>query len=111
MDMTQYAGSESNFLKASDIQGSTPTVTIERVEEVSFEKDGKTDIKPAIHFVGKEKGVVLNKTNTRSLIEAFGALSDDWLNKQAMLSVVTTEMGPGIRVTPLQGEADAQPSW
>ena len=107
MDMTNYAGAESNYLKASDIKGATPTVNIVRSEIINFTKDGKPDEqKPAIFFAGKEKGVVLNKTNTRGLIAAFGSDSEAWVNKDVMLSVVQTEMGDGIRVTPLQAQED-----
>lgn len=112
MDMKDYAGAESNYLKASDIKGHTPTVLIEKVEIVKFEDKEKAETKPAIFFAGKEKGVVLNKTNVRSIIEAYGTESDHWLGKNIMLSVVATEMGDGIRVTPLQNNpAQEAPSW
>ena len=105
--MTDYAGAESNYLKASDIKGKTPTVNIVKSEIVKFTKEGQPDEqKPAIFFAGKEKGVVLNKTNTRGLIAAFGSDSDKWVNKDVMLSVVQTEMGDGIRVTPLESQEE-----
>lgn len=101
MDMNKYAGGESNYLKAADIKGKTPTVVISKVELVEFENNGKKDVKPVIFFEAREKGVVLNKTNTKSLIESFGGASEGWIGKSTMLSVVNTEMGDGIRVTPL----------
>jgi len=106
MDMQMYAGGESNYLKASDIKGRTPTVTIGKVELVEFDNNGVKDRKPAIFFNGKDKGVVLNKTNTKGLIEGFGAESESWVGKDVMLSVVNTEMGDGIRVTALQPKTD-----
>ena len=86
MDMTKYAGSESKYLKAGDLKGKSPTVQIESVELVEFENDGKREVKPAIHFVGGSKAMVLNATNTSGLMEKFGSDSDGWIGKKVMLS-------------------------
>ena len=87
MDMTQYAGSESKYLKASDLNGGRPTVVIEKVNLVEFDDDekGKHD-KPTLKFEGKEKQLVLNASNTEELIHAFGADSDGWIGKKLGLS-------------------------
>jgi alanyl-tRNA synthetase len=55
----------STFLKAYDLQGKTPTVTIDRVEfqQVRSGRTGTTDTKPIVYFTGKGKGLLLNKTN------------------------------------------------
>ena len=82
MDMTKYAGSESKWLKASDLQGGRPTVTIKSVELIEFEDDGVKKEKPALTFEGKDKGLVLNATNTEELIHAFGPDSEDWKGKK-----------------------------
>lgn len=85
MDMTQYAGSESKYLKAADLKGKNPTLVIERVELVTFENDGETKTRPAIFFQGKEKGMTLNPTNTEVLVQKFGSQSDDWIGKTVLL--------------------------
>jgi hypothetical protein len=84
--MTQYAGKESNYLKAADLNGSTPTVTIAGVELVEFENDGKKEAKPALLLEGKTKKLVLNATNTENMIRKYGAQSGDWIGKSLMLS-------------------------
>ena len=86
MDMTQYAGKESNYLKASDLNGSTPTVKVAGVELVEFENDGRKQIKPALQLEGKTKKLVLNATNTENMIRKFGPESGGWVGKTIMLS-------------------------
>jgi hypothetical protein len=64
-----------NYLKASDLQGKAVRVTIEsnRIESMGDDK------KPVLHFVGKDKGLVLNRTNAARLVEATGSDEmDDW---------------------------------
>jgi hypothetical protein len=62
-------------LKAEDIKGYEPVVTIEKVTTQDFD-DGK---KPIIHFVGKEKTLVCNRTNWNSIVDITGREdSDDW---------------------------------
>ena len=67
----------SNYIKASDLNGQQPTVTIDRVE---FEPVGQQrEMKPILYFVGKEKGMVLNKTNSKKIAEIAGSPdTDDW---------------------------------
>ena len=49
----------SNYLKAADLRGGRVTVAI---DSVVIENIGDED-KPIVYFQGKEKGLVLNKTN------------------------------------------------
>ena len=66
----------SKFLKASDLQGRTVTVVIERVE---FEPVGQDrQMKPVVYFEGKDKGMVLNKTNAMTIAQMFGPETDNW---------------------------------
>lgn len=65
----------SDYLKAADLNGKAVRVTI---ESVSTEEVGN-DQKPVLHFVGKDKGLVLNKTNANRIVEATGTdETDDW---------------------------------
>lgn len=65
----------SNYLKASDLNGKAVRVTI---DSVTMEKLGD-DQKAILHFVGKDKGLVLNKTNTFRIVEAVGSdETNDW---------------------------------
>ena len=65
----------SNYLKAEDLQGRAVRVVI---DSVTTEKIGD-DHKPVLHFAGKDKGIVLNKTNANRIAEAVGSdETDDW---------------------------------
>lgn len=65
----------SNYLKAADLNGRAVKVTI---DSVTVEKIGD-DRKPVLHFVGKDKALVLNKTNSNRIEEATGTDEmDDW---------------------------------
>jgi hypothetical protein len=63
-----------SFLKAADLQGRRVNVGIDRVtlEEVGGEH------KPVIYFIGKERGLVLNKTNGNIIAEMYGTETDNW---------------------------------
>ncbi len=72
----------SKFLKAADLQGRRVVVTIAHVEIEKFD-DGD---RPCVFFVGKDKGVVLNKTNFNAIADITGeADSDDWAGKRITL--------------------------
>lgn len=67
----------SKYLKASDLQGRNVTVKMGRVEQ---EKIGD-DMKLILYFQGKEKGVVLNKTNANNVAAIYGGETEDWYGK------------------------------
>ena len=87
MDLTQYAGSESKYLKAADLNGKSVKVTIESVALVEFDNDGEKETKPCLSLKGKEKKVVCNATSVMTLGTAYGFESDIWAGKQIGLSV------------------------
>lgn len=65
----------SNYLKAGDLGGRAVRVVI---ESVTMEKVGE-DRKLVLHFAGKEKALILNKTNSNRITEAVGSdETDDW---------------------------------
>jgi hypothetical protein len=80
----------SNYLKASDLAGSQPVVTIDRV---AFEPVGqKREMKPILYFVGKDKGVVLNKTNSKNITNLVGSPeTDDWVGFKIKLYSANVE--------------------
>lgn len=82
----------SNYLKASDLGDAQPTVTIERIE---VEPIGRNkEIKPVLYFAGKEKGLVLNKTNAKKIAELTGSKdTDDWSGCQVRIYATETEFG------------------
>jgi len=87
MDMSQYAGSESKYLKAADLKGKRVKVEIEGVDLVEFddEEKGKTT-KPALSLVGKDKKLVLSPSFVEEVMRAFGSDSDKWVGKELILS-------------------------
>lgn len=103
MDMTKYAATESNDLKAADYAGKNFKVVIAKIEERHYEaRNGNPAAdKAVLHFEGKDKTLVLNKTNTKILINAYGPNSEGWIGKEIGLSTHETELGTGWVVTPL----------
>lgn len=67
----------SNYLKASDLKGRAIVVEIDRVD---FEPVGqKKEMKPIVYFAGKDKGLVLNKTNATKIVALTGYDdTDEW---------------------------------
>jgi hypothetical protein len=77
----------SQYLKASDLGGRDIRVTMGRVER---EKIG-TDNKLVLYFKGKEKGLVLNKTNAGTIGDAYGDDTEDWYDQPLILFSVKTD--------------------
>jgi hypothetical protein len=71
----------SDYLKASDLQGRAVTVTM---AHVSMEKVG-SDQKPILYFQGKDRGMVLNKTNASKISEIYGDDTESWTGGQIVL--------------------------
>jgi hypothetical protein len=80
----------SNYLKASDIRGVMPIVTI---DHVAFEPVGRQrEMKAVVYFKGKQKGIILNKTNATKITEIAGSQeTDDWDGTRIMLFATETE--------------------
>ncbi len=104
----------SNYLKASDIKGGEPVVTI---DHVAFEAVGRQrEMKAVLYFQGKEKGVVLNKTNATKITQLTGSPeTDDWIGMRIRLYVTETEFGGEtvecirIKAAPTTGRTNAAP--
>src|SRR6185369_9412615 len=77
----------SQYLKAADLGGREIRVTMGRVER---EKIG-TDLKLVLFFEGKEKGLVLNKTNANTIGDGYGDDTDDWYKQPIILFSVKTD--------------------
>jgi hypothetical protein len=85
----------SRFLHAHDLKGKTPTVTIDRVEfEQVRNRTGGTDTKPIVYFRGKDKGLLLNKTNARSITQlARTAVTEQWAGVAIAIYPTTDTFG------------------
>jgi arabinogalactan endo-1,4-beta-galactosidase len=88
----------SKYLKASDLGGREVKVIMANVER---EKLGD-DSKPVLYFKGKEKGVVLNKTNSNTIADAYGDDTDEWFDQEIILFSVMVDfngkVSPSIRM-------------
>jgi len=71
----------SKYIAAADLQGRQVDVEIERVEM----EDIGDDHKPVAYFVGKSKGLVLNKTNASVIADIYGDETDAWLGRVVTL--------------------------
>ncbi len=96
-------------LKAADLQGHEPTVTIESVEVKDFE-NGK---KLIIRFVGKKKALVANKTNAGRIAYMHGNDTDAWPGKKIQLYTDLVDFQgkavEAIRIRPVKQQAAPKP--
>lgn len=77
----------SNYLKAADLQGRDVKCIIDRVQM----EDIGSDHKPVVYFQGKEKGLVLNKTNAFTISDVYGAETEEWYGKAVILFATKTD--------------------
>lgn len=77
----------SKYLKASDLNGGKVLVTI---KDCIVETLGE-DRRPVLYFSGKEKGVVLNKTNATNISDAYGPDTEDWTGRKVVLYVADVD--------------------
>jgi hypothetical protein len=71
----------SEYLKAADLGGHNVRVLIDRVEM----RDVGDDHKPVLFFQGKERGLVLNKTNANNIVVLYGDDTEEWRLKELVL--------------------------
>lgn len=82
----------STYIAASDLRGAAVNVTI---REVKIEQVGRDrENKPVVYFEGKQKGMVLNKTNARKIANLVGSMdTEDWVGCQVAIFPTETEFG------------------
>jgi hypothetical protein len=83
----------SKYLKAANIPEDRPVqVRIYRVEQEDVSGKGAAkEVKPVLYFVGKEKGMVLNKTNAQAIANAYGQETTEWRGKPVEIYVGETQ--------------------
>lgn len=88
----------SEFLRAADLQERHVNVTISHVEP----REIGGDVKPVLFFVGKSKGMVLNKTNGSTIAAVYGDDTDSWADEALILYPTMVDFQgrstPAIRV-------------
>ena len=100
-DMKVGQAFPGNYIKAADLNHKKVHVVI---SECKLEDIGG-DQKPVLYFEGKERGLVLNKTNANMIAEILGTDEmDDWSGQRIMLYPSKTDF-QGKRVDCIRVEA------
>ena len=90
----------SKYLRAADLDGREPVVTIARVDMETLGDERK----PVVYFVGKDKGLVMNKTNFSAIEDISGEEdTDNWAGTKVKLITVKVEF-QGKRVPAIRRE-------
>lgn len=103
----------SRYVSAEDLGGREPTVTISKAyqEMLTDRQNNQTKPRIIIMFKDKTKGLVLNKTNAKTL--ALGTQTEDWnqwVGTRVVLYTVPTQMGDGVRLRIAQLPAKKTPA-
>ena len=114
MELLASAYDKSKYLRAEDLKRDTK-FRIKAVTEEVFEKDGKPERKPVLWFTTDHRGLVLNKTNNRTIRGAFGDPFANWIGKIIVVFPMVAEfrgkMTPALRVRiPPPKQASHQPA-
>jgi len=101
----------SEYLRAIDLNGRNVMVVIDRAEMAELSGG---DHKPVLYFKGKEKGLILNKTNANNIAAVYGDDTDDWEGKELILFSAMVDMQgktvPAIRVrAPMPKDRPSKP--
>src|ERR1700722_9963210 len=92
----------SNYLKAADLKGSQVRVTIDNVDLEILGQGAQAQQRPVIYFLGKDKGLVANKTNMSAIATVYGDETDDWHGAEIVLFETMVDFQgkttPAIRV-------------
>lgn len=88
----------SQYIKAADLGGNSVTVKIDRAETELVGSDKKL----ILYFVGKERGMVLNRTNANKIASLYGDETNDWQGQPIVLFEAMVDFKgdtvPAIRV-------------
>lgn len=98
----------SKYVKTSDLQGTEPVVTIDRV---ALEPVGRTrELAPIVYFRGKTKGLKLNRTMAAAISDIAGSsMTEAWPGVLVRLYATTATFGtqtyPVVRVKAVSAAA------
>jgi hypothetical protein len=98
----------SKYLSAGDLNGRRVTVEIESAGFETINNERKL----IVFFVGKDKGLVLNKTNAMMISSLLGADdTDDWIGRRIILRPdMTTFQGKPVQCVRVDSELPPQPA-
>jgi hypothetical protein len=90
-DIADIYPDKGQFLKAGDLQNRIVTVLINEVVIKEVGNGSLREKKPVAMFKGKNKGLILNKTNARVLRDLYGPRIEDWAQKKITMFPTTTD--------------------
>ena len=100
---------DRDYLGHFDLQGRDVTVVISKVLAGQLTaQGGRKSKKPIVYFEGKEKGLICNKTNSKTIASMYGSYVEAWVGKKITLYVSSTNNPDGsgavecIRIRPTQ---------
>ncbi len=74
------------YIAGDSLVGKTATMTMAGLKTEKLPtRNGKTEDKLVLYFEDTPKGLVLNKTNAKTIAQAFGGETDDWQGHQIEL--------------------------
>jgi hypothetical protein len=104
---------KSKYLRAEDVKQDRK-FRIKTVTEESFEQDGGKEKKLVLWFTNDERGLVLNKTNNRTLRGAFDDDTTNWVGKVIAVFPMMTDfrgkMTLALRVRIPPPKQDTEPA-
>ena len=84
MDMSEFTAGK--YQKAADFEGEEPREVV--IRAVKKEAVGqKQELKPVVYLQGEDRGIILNKTNSKMLVALLGKESNGWVGQRVMLAV------------------------
>lgn len=106
--MASYKTAFGSYIKAEDLQGRAVIVNIESIALEELGKDGKSEKKLVARFVGKDKSLILNRTNADALAYTFNTDDFDRWRGNVVLYPDTTMYGGKrvacVRVKPVDAQ-------
>jgi hypothetical protein len=80
--MNIYKSSLFPFIQGDSLVGKPVTLTMKAVKmELVPTKPGEADEKPVLYFKESSKGLILNKTNAKTIAQLYGGETNDWTGK------------------------------
>lgn len=100
----------SKYLKAADAE-SQPVVTMKSCTwETLNNRDEEPEEKPVLYFEEFEKGLVLNRTNAKTIQNMYGDDTEDWVGKRIQLTAMDVDafgqVKRALRVSPKKPPID-----
>ena len=85
---------DRDYISHFDLDGKEVTVKIVSVKAGELTANGgKKTKKPVIYFEGAERGLALNKTNSKTIAGLYGNKTEDWIGKRITMFTTTTSFG------------------